>query len=215
MSFDEKDLNLEGQEERSSKVNSKNRIQEGVILANLLKGPLYIEDDRLLFRALIEKQIEVESLAQKLGLTIFIDETEGYAFVRSMSEIPDDYGQLPPRLIARRPLSYQVTLLLVLLRQRLLEYDESEESLGRLVLSYEELLEMLKIYLPKTTNEATQLAKIEATIKKVVEMGFLRELDSDPSLKRYEVRRIIKALVQSDTLTQIKEKFKELLQDRA
>ena len=84
-----------------------------------------------------------------------------------------------------------------------------------LVLSYEELLEMLKIYLPKTTNEATQLAKIEATIKKVVEMGFLRELDSDPSLKRYEVRRIIKALVQSDTLTQIKEKFKELLQDRA
>ena len=58
-----------------------------------------------------------------LGLELVLDEAEGYAFLRSRPESEDDGNSKLPRLVARRPLSFPVSLLLALLRKKLAEFD--------------------------------------------------------------------------------------------
>ena len=63
---------------------------------------------------------------------------EGYAFLRSRLPDGDDTGAQLPRLVARRPLSFPVSLLLALLRKKLAEFDAGggQEAGGvRLVLT--------------------------------------------------------------------------------
>lgn len=64
----------------------------------------------------------------------------------------------PPRLIARRPLSYPVSLMLALLRKRLAEADAGGGD-ARLVLSREEIAELMRVFLPDGTNERASSTK--------------------------------------------------------
>jgi hypothetical protein len=65
-----------------------------------------------------------------------LDEAEGYAFcVPGQDDDEDDSATRPsPRLVARRQLSYPVSLLLALLRKKLAEFDAGGGD-TRLILS--------------------------------------------------------------------------------
>jgi len=59
-------------------------------------------------------------------------------------------------------------------------------------------VEMVRVFLPNTTNETRLIAGIDANINKIIDLGFLRRLrGTDDS---YEVRRIIKAFVDGQWL---------------
>ena len=132
-----------------------------------------------------------------LALELAIDEAEGYAFLRS--KIAED-DETIPRLVVRRPLSFQVSLLLALLRKKMLE-TEAAAGGTRLVLTTDEIAELLRVFLKDTTNEAKLVQGIEELITKVVNLGFLRKLKTaDPSSDVYEVRRILKAFVDAQWL---------------
>ena len=98
------------------------------IVIPLLKGVLYQEGDGALWNALINLQSRVRDYVAVLGLELVLDEAEGYAFLRSRAEEEDDPGPKQPRLIARRPLSFPVSLLLALLRKKLAEFDAQIEK---------------------------------------------------------------------------------------
>ena len=66
-------------------------------------------------------------------------------------------------------------MLLALLRKRLAEFDATSSD-TRLVLSRDQIVEMLRLYLPPSTNEARLVDNIDTHINRVVEMGFLRKL---------------------------------------
>ena len=89
----------------------------------LLKGVLYQEGNPALWSALLELQARVRDYVAVLGLELMLDEAEGYAFLRSRPEAEDEPGAglRPPRLVARRPLSFHVSLILALLRKKLAE----------------------------------------------------------------------------------------------
>ena len=64
-----------------------------------------------------------------------LDEAEGYAFLRARPHEEDDNAEKLPRLVARRPLSFPVSLLLALLRKKLAEFDAGgghDAAAGRL-----------------------------------------------------------------------------------
>ena len=72
-----------------------------------------------------------------------IDDTEGYAYLQSH---PEADGEEPlPRLVNRRTLTYNVSLLLVLLRKRLVEFETAGGD-GKLVLSRDQIVEMLRLF---------------------------------------------------------------------
>jgi hypothetical protein len=102
--------------------------------------------------------------------------------------------------MTRRRLSYQQTLLIVLLRKRLLEF-ESEGNEVRLVLRYSDIAEMMRLYWDDTAaNERKQEDKLRADIKKMISFGFLQTVREED---RYEVSRILKVYVPIEKLNEI------------
>ncbi len=174
------------------------------LMVLLLKGVLYRDDDERLWGSLLGLQARVREQAGVLLLDLVLDEAEGYAFLKSRSESEEDInGPRLPRLIARRPLSYPVSLLVALLRRRLAESDAGGGD-TRVVLAREDIVDLIRVFLPEGTNETRLIDHVDATISKVVDLGFLRRLKSTPGMGdqavRYEVRRIIKAFVDAQWL---------------
>lgn len=176
------------------------------LMVHLLKGVLYREDDEQLWASLLRLQARVREQAMVLLLELVLDEAEGYAFLKSRPD-PDESDGAPrlPRLIARRPLSYPVSLMLSLLRKRMAEFDAGGSD-TRLVLSRDEIAELIRVFLPDGTNEARLIDQVDATIAKVVDLGFLRRLKpgagSAQDRGHYEVRRILKSFVDAQWLAE-------------
>lgn len=176
------------------------------LLISLFKGVLYREDDVAGWQALIDQQAAVRDYIQVLGLELILDEAEGYAYLRQRQE-DNSEGKPAPRLIPRRQLSYPVSLLLVLLRKRLAEFDASSGD-ARLILSREQLVELLRLFLPEGSNEARLVDRIDSHIARVVELGFLRKLRGQQEAL-YEVRRILKAFVDVQWLNEFDQRLAE------
>lgn len=168
----------------------------------LMKGVTHREDDEPLWQALLDHQARIREYVLVMGLELVLDEAEGYAYLRQKP--PEEGSQPLPRLVPRRPLAYPVSLLLALLRKRLAEFDARSGD-ARLVLHRDEIVELVRIFLPETGNEARQLDKIDAHIKKVVELGFLRPLRNAD--EQYEVQRILKSYVDAQWLHDFEERL--------
>ena len=175
-----------------------------VVSIALLKGIVTREDNPELWQSLLEMLVRVREYFSVIGLELMFDETEGYAYLRQRPAAPDE-PELP-RLIARRQLSYPVSLLLALLRKKLAELDASSGE-PRLILSMEQIADMVRIFLADTGNEARLLDRIESDIRKIVEMGFLRKLHGTD--ERFEVRRILKSFVDAQWLAEFDRRLAE------
>ena len=163
------------------------------VVTRLFKGVLYAEADEKLWQSLLGLTSQVRDYVSVLGLDLILDESEGYAFLKSREETD---GTLP-RLIPRRQLTFHVSLLLALLRGRMLEFDTNSSEL-RLIMTEQEIADMVSVFLPESSNQARILDRLGANIKKVVELGFLRKLRGQADT--YEVARILKAYVDAQWL---------------
>jgi hypothetical protein len=176
------------------------------LMVHLLKGVLYRDDDERLWASLLRLQARVREQSAVLQLHLVLDEAEGHAFLKSRPD-PDESEGAPrlPRLVARRPLSYPVSLMLALLRKRMAEFDAGGGD-TRLVLTRDGIAELMRVFLPDGTNEARLIDQVDATITKVVDLGFLRRLKpaagSVEDRGNYEVRRILKAFVDAQWLAE-------------
>ena len=183
---------------------TENHLSTLVIL--LLKGVIYQEADAGLWNVLLNLQARVRDYVMVLGLELALDEAEGYAFLRSRPEVDDDAAPKLPRLVARRPLSFPVSLLLALLRKKLAEFDAGGGD-TRLVLARDEIVELVRVFLPDSSNEARLIDQIETHLNKIVELGFLRRLKAGAANQGgqaavFEVRRILKAFVDAQWLAE-------------
>lgn len=174
------------------------------VVIPLLKGVVYQEAQPELWGTLLELQAQVRDYVLVLGLELVLDEAEGYAFLRAQPEREDGDAQPLPRLVARRPLSFPVSLLLALLRKKLAEFDAGGAD-TRLVLSRDDMVELVRVFLPEGSNEARLMDQIDTQINKVCELGFLRPLRGQQ--KTYEVRRILKAYVDAQWLAEFDQRL--------
>lgn len=173
-------------------------------LIALFKGVVYSDQNHELWQALIDAHAAVGDYVAVLGLELIVDEAEGYAFLRQRPAEDDETAL--PRLMARRQLSYPVSLLLALLRKKLAEHDAGGGEL-RLVLSREEIADLLRLFLPDSANEAKLMDRVGMDINKVAEIGFLRRLRGQDD--QYEVRRILKAYVDAQWLAEFDQRLGE------
>lgn len=178
------------------------------LVITLLKGVIYRDESTgggaRQWHDLLQLQARVRDYVSILGLTLVLDEAEGYAFLRSHDREPHDADARLPRLIARRPLSFPVSLLLALLRKKLAEFDAGGQDGGvRLVLTREDIVELVRVFLPETSNEARLIDRVDAHINKIVELGFLRRMKGPGGQPAtFEVRRILKAFVDAQWLAE-------------
>jgi hypothetical protein len=179
------------------------------IVVPLLKGVIYQEDNPGLWSALLNLQSRLRDYVAVLGLELLFDEAEGYAFLRAKPESEDEQSVKLPRLVARRQLSFPVSLLLALLRKKLAEFDASGGE-TRLILSLDEVVELIRIFLPAGSNEARFIDQIDSHLNKIIELGFVRRLRGQEQV--FEVRRILKAFVDAQWLSEFDRRLIEYQQ---
>lgn len=198
-------------------VGGRNRgvrlVPPGALVVYLLKGFIDREDDKVLFESLVRQELEVTSLCRTLFLRLVLDHDSGFAYVRSLGddELPPEVQQRPPRLLSRKPLPFYDSLLLILLRQRLLDFEMSGQF-GRLVLERAEIITMVKTFIRKVNNDKRLDDNLHKAIDNLCSLGLLsknqsggagaagRRVKSERDLERIEVKRIIGVIVTPEIL---------------
>ena len=176
-------------EQISNTAASAPSLDLSTLLITLLKGVIYHDGDERLWGWLLTLQASVRDYVSTLGLELVLDEAEGYAFLKSRPEpAAEEAAPKLPRLVARRPLSFPVSLLLALLRKKLAEFDAGGAE-TRLVLTRDDVVELIRVFLPDSSNEAKLIDQIETHMNKIVDLGFLRRLKGAGGPPSYEVRR--------------------------
>jgi len=174
-----------------------------VAIIALMNGVVYRESDEDVWLALGRHTAAVQDHFATVGVVVVVNDTEGFAYLKSADDDPDDPL---PRLVRRTRLSYNLSLLLVLLRRRLLEFESSTGE-GALVVSRTEIVDTLRLFLAEGTNEAQVVDRVDYTVKRAVDLGFLRPLKGQAD--HWEVRRVLKAYVDAQTLSDFATKLSE------
>src|SRR5262245_41089152 len=173
------------------------------VKAKLLREPIYREDGDLWQTVHGPQQDEIRHYFRQIGQQLVVDEGEGYAFIRQL-EIEGE--ERVPRLIQRRPLSYLATLLLTALREEFLRFDSSAGDSTRLVKTRDELRILVADFLPETTNQVRDTARVDAAIARLAELGFVRQLGA-AERETFEIMRIVKARLAPGDLEAIKQRL--------
>ena len=173
-------------------------------LVALMKGVVFREDDPALWHLLEEGQIAVRDYVRVMGLELMLDTAEGYAWLTTREP---EQGEDPlPRLVGRRQLSYPVSLIIALLRKKMAEQDAAGED-PRLILSVEEIADMVRVFFPASGNEARMTDRINTHLNKIADLGFIRRLKGEKD--KIEVIRILKAFVDAQWLSELADRLKE------
>ncbi|MBQ7479218.1 MAG: DUF4194 domain-containing protein [Selenomonadaceae bacterium] len=165
----------------------------------LLKGVVDRQKDEGLWQDILKNRDGLKEYLAKIGLEIFCEELDGYAYLRQM----DVDGV--PRLVQRRPVGYGLSMLLVFLRKRLGEFDSSNGD-QKLIVSTLEMRRGLEVFLPVATNEELFIKQVEKHIQKAVDMGVLRKIGEEGE---YEVRPIIRSFIDAEWLNAFDKRLEE------
>ena len=93
-----------------------------------------------------------------------------------------------------------------ILRKKMAEQDAAGED-PRLILSVEEITDMVRVFLPASGNEARMMDRINTHLNKIADLGFIRRLKGQKD--KIEVIRILKAFVDAQWLSELDDRLKQ------
>jgi hypothetical protein len=167
--------------------------ESSIAAVHLLQGVVYQDDERT-WDLVISHQLRLEAYFGRIGLRLVVDEGEGFAFLRQLDESELDnvrgYDQLP-KLFRKKRLSYDATVVCVLLREELRRFEEEEVDNGRCVVPTGELLEKWKTFFPEEHDETKLRKALNVALTSLEDLKFIREFTKEP--QEWEIRRILKA----------------------
>ena len=171
------------------------------VILKLLQGVVYSDDPH--WERLQSYLTPIKEYFGKIGLQIQNYDTEGFAYLEQPPD-PEERTESLPRLTVRRQLSFKLTVFCVLLREQLRQFDGSDAT-GKLVLGIEKIRDLLQPYLTEGNNEERFRREVDGLVKQAIEFGFLKRLSGED--ENYEVRPILKAKIDADTLELLKQKL--------
>lgn len=173
-------------------------------IIKLLQGVVYLDDSH--WHQLQSYLTPIQEYFGKIGLEVRNHEADGFAYLTQPETDPEAESEPLPRLTQRRCLSFPVTMLCVLLREELRQFDASNTT-GKPVIGIEKIRDLVQLYQHQSNNEKQFRDKVDSWVNKIKELGFLRKLSGQEN--KYEIRRIIKAKVDAEALENLKIKLEE------
>lgn len=168
------------------------------VFIKLLKGPLdYTEKSA--WEKLIQYKSELPAFLIQLGLRLVLNEEDGYAYIEQTSSEEDE---TTVSWIIRRPLTYEESVMLVLLRDMMADFETSEISSRELIRKRREIKESAELFFKEVPSRVKFLKEIDRLIDKMEEYGFLDIADDNEVAdeQRFRIKKIIKARVDSEQL---------------
>lgn len=176
------------------------------VFIKLLKGAIeYTEKSS--WEKLLQYKAELTLFLQQLGLTLVLDDRDGYAFLKhSVSEEEDTAGI---SWIQRRPLTYDESVMLLLLREMMAEFEIGEATTRELIKKRREIKDYAELFFKENASRVKFLKEIDRLIDKAEENDFLDRVDNHeiPDEQRFRIKKIIKARVDSEVLEQFKQQL--------
>lgn len=180
------------------------------VLARLLIEPIYREDGSL-WEALRAERDVIAHYFRQIGQELVVDEAEGYAFLR---QVEAEGGDVVPRIGRRQSLGYTATLLLVCLREELARFDAAAEDSTRLVLTRQQLRELVGQFLRESNNQIRDVRTVDTAIRRVEELGFVRPFGPTDA-ETFEVMRILKARFGAAEVEEVRKRLASHVDERA
>lgn len=183
------------------------RAQFAAVIIKLLQGPVYA-DDKNIWRELMGWQSAIQEYFGKIGMELVINEQDGFA--RVLQPETDEHDDNPlPRLMKKQTLNYEATLLAVILREGLEEFDIKSDG-NKFYLTQKEIKERIELFYKEQTNKSKLWKDLSKPITSLLNIGILKLNREDATNKdnnKYEVKRIIKAFISNEKLEEIKNKL--------
>lgn len=171
----------------------------------LLQGVVYAEEEKV-WNLVLGSKSPLQSYFSQLGLLLFVDESEGFAFLRQFEEDEYPAGQAAlPKLFRRVPMNYGATLLCVLLRDLLRQFEEEEVDNERCLVETTKLLADWKNFFPIDQDEVQKQKELRSALRKLEDLKLVRKFGDEP--ETWEVRRILKARLPAAELETLKLKL--------
>lgn len=156
---------------------------------------------------IITYQVEIQEYLAVIGLELILKRDEGFAFVKQI--VYDDDTTL--NLVSRRQLGFEVSIVVIVLRQLLENYDNNptETQSFDMIITHNEIKDEVRLFLPDGFDKVKLEKDLDDYIKRVVDLGFLREVKRNNDEVRYRIHRIIKEKVTLEDLDMFKKKLEE------
>lgn len=179
------------------------------LILKLLQGTVYYDDKQ--WEMLLSYAAPIRRHFAAIGLQLHLDESEGYAYL-TQPEQEETADVTLPRLVRRIPLSYDATLLCVLLREALQQFDARQPDQTRFILSRAQIQEMMQLFYAEQADMTRLERQVDRAIRQVENVNFLKQI-KNPDEELYEVRRIIKAKISADKLAEIRAQLEAYAED--
>ena len=166
-----------------------------------------VEKGSPVWEDIINYQVEIQDYLAVIGLELILKKDEGFAFVKQI--VFDDDTTL--NLVSRRQLGFEVSIVVIVLRQLLEDYDNNPietQSTDRIITT-NEIKDEVRLFLPQDFNRVKLEKELDTYIQRVVDLGFLKEVKRNGDEVRYKIHRIIKEKVTLEDLDTFKNKLKE------
>jgi hypothetical protein len=173
-------------------------------ILKLLRGSISEDTDTREWERLLVYEKQIRDYLRKIGLTLHLDKVDCYAFLKQSEHEDESENPVLPRLTRKRMISKRETLLLVLLRESLLDIEEKNAASAP-ILRRDEIHEKLSPFFPVTLDEVERKKDFDRIIGRIVDLGFLKDMKNE----HFKIERIIKARVSLDELDVIKNKFSQ------
>lgn len=172
-------------------------------IVKLLKSP--VERSSNLWDDVVHYQIEIQDYISEIGLELIVKKDEGFAFVK---QFEDSEGNTLG-LIIRRQIGFETSIVLVVLRQSLEEFDSNptQFQVAEKFITDSEIKDEVELFLPEKFNRVKFLKELDSHIKRIVELGYLKETSKKENETKYQIHRIIKEKITLDILQEFKLKL--------
>ena len=178
------------------------------VIVKLLQGAVY-DDSPKIWNDLLQYQFEISQYFEKIAVELIVEKQDGYAYIKQIS-IDEENNTIG--LVRRMPMTYELSLLCVLLRMLIDDFEISNTDQHNLYISHKRLKEELEIFFKEQSHKVRMLKELDRYIEQAEGLGFLKVIDKDTKIKdefQYEVRRIIKAKITNDKLEEFKRKLQQ------
>lgn len=180
-------------------------------IVKLLQSHAIYDDDRTYWQLLDQYETTIRDYFQIIGVALDFNRRDGYARL-VQKDIADDEANAPIKLIRRVALSYEQSLLAILLREWLEEHEVSNHlSSNRLFVTREQVRDRIELFFKNQPNRKALVGKLDGLIEKLADIGFLKQTRKDeanPDNTRYEVKPLLKAKLPNDKLEEFRDKLK-------
>lgn len=175
------------------------------VFIKLLKGPVeYLE--KTSWEQLLQYQGELTRFLQQLGLTLILDKEDGYAYLETAKTEEEESITGWTR---RTSLGYDESVLLVLLRDMMAEFEVGEVTSRELVKKRREIKEYAELFFREDASRVKFIKELDRLIDKVEELGFIDKIEHHEVIdeQKFRIKKILKAKVDNEILEDFKQQL--------